>query len=190
MTAPPWLKQLPNALTTLRLILALPIAWLILQQQFVAVLVLVFVAGGSDLVDGWLARRLNALSRYGAVADPLSDKALLMSTYICLALVGAIPAWLAWVVVGRDLVILGGAASYHWLFGRYEMAPSLWGKACTLVQVVFALMVLVQNVEPLFPNDLFPAATWLLLALTLISGGNYVKVWGRKALDNWSQPGQ
>lgn len=178
-------KYLPNTLTTLRLLLTIPICVFILRAQYGVVLGLIFFAGFSDLIDGWLARRLNALSRYGAVVDPMSDKALLIGSYICLAIVGLIPQWVALVVVARDLVIVSGALAYHWLIGRYDMSPSLWGKLCTLVQVGFVLMVVIQQVAPVFPAAAFRAGLWLLLAVTLISGGNYVSVWGKRALEKF-----
>jgi len=187
------LRQLPNALTTLRLFLAIPICLFILQGHFTVVLWITFFAGLSDVVDGWLARKLDAQTRYGAIADPLSDKAMLIGTYVCLAVVGLIPQWVAMLVVARDLIIMTGALAYHWLIGHYDMSPSFWGKACTLVQIAFALMVIVQQVFPVFSDTYFRAALWLVLALTLISGGNYVSVWGKKALQEWSSrntPGQ
>lgn len=176
-----YLKQLPNALTTLRLVLAIPIWVFILQENYSAVLWLAAVAGFSDGIDGWLARKLNAQSRYGAVADPLSDKALLTGTFICLAIVEAIPLGAAVVVVLRDLVIIAGALLYHYLIGRYEMAPSFWGKASTLVQILFVLMVLTQQVYAIFPLFFFEFGILLVIGLSLISGGNYVSVWSRKA---------
>lgn len=177
----PLIRQLPNVITTLRLLLALPICIFILQERYEAVWWLAVVAGFSDAVDGWWARKLDARSRYGAVVDPLSDKALLVGAFISLAVVGAIPVGLAVVVVARDLVILTGALSYHFLFGQFRMAPSLWGKSSTLVQIAFVLMVLTHKVYPVFPPFLFELGILLVLALALISGGNYVVVWSKKA---------
>lgn len=176
-----YLKQIPNALTTLRLLMAIPIWLLILRENYSAVLWLAAIAGFSDLIDGWLARKLDAISRYGAVLDPLSDKALLTGTFICLAMVEAIPHGIALIVVLRDLVIIAGALSYHYLIGPYKMAPSFWGKASTLVQIVFVLMVLIQQVYPLFSSFYFEFGSLLVIGLALISGGNYVAVWSRKA---------
>jgi len=85
------IKQIPNALTTLRLILAIPICLLILNENYQAVLWVAFIAGLSDGVDGWLARKLGAESRYGAIVDPLSDKAQLIGVYGSLAVVEFLP---------------------------------------------------------------------------------------------------
>lgn len=176
-----WFRQIPNILTTLRLLLAVPIALLITQQQFSAVLWLAFVAGVSDGLDGWLARKWHCQSRYGAVVDPLSDKAMLVGAYLSFAVIGLIPWWLAWLVLGRDVLIVVGALAYHGLFGRYEMAPSIWGKASTLVQISFALLLIAAQVWPVGPPSLLLPGLWLLVGLAVISGGHYLLLWGGKA---------
>lgn len=176
------LKQLPNTLTTLRLCLAPPIWFLILHENYWPVLWLALVAGLSDGVDGWLARKLGAQSPYGAVVDPISDKALLTGTFICLAIVDKIPLAVAAVVVLRDLVIVGGALSYRLLIGRFDMAPSFWGKLNTLAQIGFVMMVLTQQVYRIFPTFFFELGVLVVIGLAIISGGNYVVVWSRKAL--------
>lgn len=180
----PYINQLPNVLTTLRLILALPICLLILQQHYPAVLLLAVVAGFTDVVDGWLARKLGAQSDYGAILDPISDKALLITAFISLTMVQAIPVVITLVVVLRDLVIISGALCYRWIIGRYQMAPSLWGKANTLAQLLFILMIIVQQIQPLFTSTLLHFAALVVIGLALISGGKYVAVWSRKALEN------
>ncbi|MEX1032283.1 MAG: CDP-alcohol phosphatidyltransferase family protein [Cellvibrionaceae bacterium] len=177
----PYVKQLPNLLTTLRLLLAIPICVFILRENYGAVLWLAAIAGVSDGIDGWWARKLNAQSRYGAVVDPLSDKALLTGAFICLAIVEAIPYGVAVIVLLRDLVIVAGALSYRLLIGPYVMAPSFWGKASTLVQIAFVLMVITQKVYPVFPLVFFEFGILMVIGLALISGGNYVAVWSRKA---------
>ena len=176
------IKMIPNFLTVMRIFLAIPIVWLILNERYSAVLWLAFIAGLSDGIDGWLARKLNVLGRFGAIADPISDKVMLVSSYVALAIVGVLPWWLTMIVVLRDLVIVSGAVAYHLLFGRYDMAPSLWGKLSTLVQIVFVLVMLAQQVYPVFPDISLQIGLWLVVVMAFISGGNYVYVWGGKAL--------
>ena len=176
------LKQLPNILTTLRLLLALPLCWMILQEDFEAVLWVALVAGVSDGLDGWLARMLDATSRYGAVVDPLADKVMLSGAYPSMAMVGLIPWWLALLVIGRDIVIVLGALAYHAMFGRYEMAPSQLGKFSTFLQIVFALALLAQQVLPLLPAIVMNGIFLGVVAVTAASGAQYVAVWGGRAL--------
>ncbi|PKH06187.1 CDP-alcohol phosphatidyltransferase family protein [Moritella sp. Urea-trap-13] len=176
------IKQIPNALTTLRLLLSVPICLLILNENYSAVLWIALIAGVSDAVDGWLARKLDIESRYGSIVDPLSDKAMLMSSYLAFAIVGLLPWWVAVVIVARDAVIVSGALAYYGLFGRYEVAPSIWGKTSTTVQIVFALMLLTQQVYPVLPALSFEIGLWSVILMVIISGCHYVYIWGAKAL--------
>jgi len=177
------IKQIPNALTTLRLLLAVPICLLILKENYSQVLWIALIAGVSDAVDGWLARKLKSESRYGSIVDPLSDKALLISGYLAFAIVGLLPWWVAVLIVTRDAVIVCGALVYYGIFGSYEVSPSIWGKTSTTVQMVFALMLLMQQVYPLFPALSFNIGLWLLVFMAIVSGCHYVYIWGCKALN-------
>lgn len=181
MSRSPYVNQIPNTLTTLRLLLAIPICLLILREQYSAVLWVALFAGISDGVDGWLARRLNATSRYGAIVDPLADKLMLSGAYACFAMVNLLPWWVAIVVVGRDVIIVCGAMAFHGLFGRYEMEPSLWGKGSTFVQILFAVALLFQQVQPLLPVQFLELLQWGLVLVAAVSGGHYVYIWGARA---------
>jgi len=174
-------RQIPNTLTTLRLLLAVPICVLVLRENYEAVLWVALAAGLSDGVDGWLARKLDATSHYGAVVDPLADKLMLSGIYACLAAVGLIPWWVALLVIGRDVIIVLGALLYQALYGRYAMEPSVWGKGSTFLQILFALMVLVQQVWPRVPDGLLSLALWAVVMVAALSGGHYVATWGLRA---------
>ena len=176
------IKQLANVLTILRLILALPVCLLILNENYSTVLWVAFIAGLSDAADGYLARKLNASSHYGAIVDPLADKALLVSAYVAFAVVGLLPWWVAVILLLRDLLIISGALIYRWKFGRYKMAPSLWGKISTAVQITFALMLLMQQVYPVLPEFSLQVGLWLVILTTFVSGGHYLYIWGEKIL--------
>jgi len=92
-------RQLPNVLTALRLVLVPPILILLVESRYGIALALVIVAGISDALDGWLARRFGWQSRIGGILDPLADKLLLVGTYVTLGLLGHLPAWLVVLVV-------------------------------------------------------------------------------------------
>jgi cardiolipin synthase len=175
-------KQIPNALTTLRLLLAIPMCLLVLAENYEAVLWLAFGAGLSDGVDGWLARKLQATSRYGAIVDPLADKVMLSGIYPSLAVVGLLPWWVALVVIGRDVVIIAGALTYHAFYGRYDMAPSFWGKSSTFLQILFAVALLVQQVLPLAFDGLLLGLQYAVVTAALFSGAHYVATWSRRAI--------
>lgn len=182
MAMSPITRQLPNTLTTLRLLLALPLCWLIIQREFEAVLWVALLAGASDGVDGWLARKLDVASRYGAIVDPLADKVMLSGAYPCLAVVGLIPWWLALLVIGRDAVIVAGALAFHALHGRYEMSPSSLGKLSTLLQILLALALLLEQVSDILPPLLVALLLYSTVIGTVASGVHYVWVWGARAM--------
>ncbi|HIG43118.1 MAG TPA: CDP-alcohol phosphatidyltransferase family protein [Gammaproteobacteria bacterium] len=181
-----WTKQIPNALTTLRLVLTVPICILILEKDFSIVLWIAAIAGFTDWLDGWLARRLDAMSRYGAVIDPVCDKVMLIGIFVSVWMVGLVPWWLAFIVVVRDFIIVSGALVYHWLYGRYEMDPSIWGKLSTFVQIVAVLVILGQQVYPVLPEQALQAGWLIVVIMAFISAGHYVYVWGGKAIQNKS----
>lgn len=175
------LKHLPNAITVLRMVLVIPIAAGLWRQQYEAAFWVFAVAGASDGVDGFLARRFGWQTRFGAVADPLADKLMIAVTVVALGASGALPVWLVVLVVARDLVIFSGALAYHLLVGPYEMSPSVLGKSSTLLQIT---LVLVALVHAAFPIDV-PLLAWRILiglvaAVTLASGMDYVLTWSRK----------
>ncbi len=176
------LRLIPNALTLLRLLLALPVGWLILSEQFVPALVVGFVAGLTDAVDGWLARRLNAYSRFGAALDPVADKTLMFVVFISLAIVGLVPWLVAAVVVVRDLVILAGASAYHGLIDELELEPTALSKSNTFVQIGYCILALGSAVVPAMPAELLVAAGLVVVAVAVISGMDYVLSWSRRAL--------
>ena len=176
------LRLIPNALTLLRLLLALPVGWLILREQFAPALAVGIVAGLTDAVDGWLARRLNAYSRFGAALDPVADKTLMFVVFISMAIVGLVPWFVAAVVIIRDLVILAGATAYHGLIDELELEPTALSKSNTFVQIGYCILVLAGVLLPEIPEALLIASALLVIAVSVISGIDYVIIWSRRAM--------
>jgi cardiolipin synthase len=176
--------NLPNTLTLLRFVIAPLIVWLLVQRLDGPALALFLFSAASDVADGVLARRWNQRTRFGAVADPLADKTTVLLVVVTLTLQGSLPAWLAAAAVARDLLILGGALAFRVVVGQVEVAPSVISKLNT--GLLFVLLLCVMSVRA----GVVPAGPWLqalqLAALATIvgSGGHYVWVWGRKALDS------
>ncbi len=184
-------RQIPNMLTILRIGLILPFAVCVYRSAYLEALVVFFIAGLSDGVDGFLARQFDWKSRFGAIADPLADKLLLITAYIMLGWTAHIPLWLTFVVLARDLIIVVGALIYHYFIRHYDIRPSIWGKLCTLVQIVFALAVIIKLAEFPMPGWVVEQGVWLVLAVTLISGMHYVTTWGYRGWkDLESKPGR
>ncbi|TGN41939.1 CDP-alcohol phosphatidyltransferase family protein [Marinobacter confluentis] len=174
-------RWIPNALTFLRILLVVPFAIALWSMEYRAALVIFFIAAVTDAFDGFLAREFDWRTRVGAIADPLADKALLISAYLMLTLTGVLPHWLFWLVLGRDLIIVGGGLAYHYGIGRFDMQPSLAGKCNTLVQVLVALAIIVLLAGLPMQLWVIDVGIWLVAVSTLASGAHYLWVWGMRA---------
>jgi cardiolipin synthase (CMP-forming) len=180
------LRQIPNVITVVRVLLVIPTTWYLMESQYQAALVLMAVAGASDAVDGWLARRFDWVSRFGAALDPMADKILVGVLFIALTVQGRLPLWVAGIAIGRDLVIVGGAAAYRILFKHIEFEPTLLSKTNTALQIVMLLLLLLSlcDFEYLSPvaraiNE--PYGFWLVSVLAIASGADYVVTWSKRA---------
>ena len=141
--------------------------------------VLFLVAGVSDGVDGFLAKRFNMTTELGAYLDPLADKALIVSIYLTLGINGDIPRWLVILVVSRDILIVGGIM-LSWLMGNpLKIRPLLVSKLNTVAQIAFACVVL----GSLGFNYEVPVLKLVLMGLvatlTLLSIAAYLAEWVR-----------
>ena len=135
-------NSIPNIITLCRILLVPIIIWAIASSQMEIAFVVFVIAGVSDAVDGFLAKRFNMTSELGALLDPLADKALLVSIYIALGIWGAIPHWIVILVVSRDFMIVA-AVIVSWLFDKpVAMKPSMVSKLNTVAQVAFAALAL------------------------------------------------
>jgi len=110
----------------------------------------------------------------------------LIGLFVSLWMVGLVPWWLTFIVVVRDFIIVSGALVYHWLYGRYEMALSIWGKLSTLVQILTVLAILGQQVYPVLPEPVLQAGWLIVVVMAFFSAGHYVYIWGGKAIQNKS----
>jgi cardiolipin synthase len=178
------LKYLPNVLTFSRLVLALPLGILILHQEYGLALAIAFLAGITDALDGFAARRLNAFSQFGAALDPVADKVLISVSLLCFAQVELIPWAVAAVIVGRDLIIVAGALCYRWLIGPFDFAPTRLSKSNMLVQICFCVLILVAQVLPEITQEALSAATVVALFIAVASGVDYVLSWSFKAVNS------
>lgn len=176
------LRHLPNLITALRMLLVVPLCWLIGDGRYDGALLVAAIAGLSDAVDGFLAKRFGWQSWIGGMLDPIADKLLLTAAFLWLTIAGDLPVWLAAGVIGRDLVIVAGAVAYHALIGRFDAAPSRLSKWTTTVQIVFVLVELLRLSHWIgVPPELREALMLLTAALTVASGLHYVFVWGSRA---------
>jgi cardiolipin synthase len=175
------LKYLPNLLSVARMAAGPYLFWLLWQREYGPALALILVAGISDGLDGFLARRFAATSRLGAYLDPIADKVLLSGVFLTLALDGAVERWLAALVLGRDAgILLFAVCAILLTKTRRSFPPSMWGKASTVAQIAFAL-ALISHFVGYASLPLVEALKWLTVALTAWSGLHYLWTAARPA---------
>lgn len=117
---------------------------------------LFLAAAVSDALDGFLAKRFTGVTSVGAVLDPIADKLLMVGLLAALTHLGAVPAWLFFLTLLRDFLIVGGVIVLHALVPGYRVAPNLAGKLCTFLQLVLggttlASLELVPAAAPFVP---------------------------------------
>jgi cardiolipin synthase len=171
--------NIPNLITLARILLVPVIIWAIGSGQMAAAFVLFVIAGISDAVDGFLAKRFHMQSEVGALLDPLADKALLVSIYVSLGLASDFPRWLVILVVSRDVIIIG-AVIVSWLLGRpIPMKPLMVSKLNTVAQVTYAALALATLGFGLELPLLDAALKIVVTVLTLASVAAYLVEWAR-----------
>ncbi|KIZ42749.1 MULTISPECIES: CDP-alcohol phosphatidyltransferase family protein [Rhodopseudomonas] len=180
--------SIPNIITLGRILLVPVIVWAIASNEMEIAFGVFIVAGVSDAVDGFLAKRFNMASELGALLDPLADKALLVSIYIALGIWGAIPRWIVILVVSRDIMIVG-AVLISWLFGKpIPMKPLMVSKLNTAAQVAFAATVLAALSFGFEWGPYDVIMMGFVAALTLVSVSFYLVEWMRHM--STIEPGQ
>jgi cardiolipin synthase len=172
-----WFASVPNLITIGRLILTPVIVDLMVTQSWRWAFWVFVAAGVSDAVDGWLARSFDLRSELGALLDPIADKALIMSIFITLAVVGRLPAWVAIMIVSRDLMIVG-AVVISWLLRRpIEVNPLMISKATTFLQLVLAASILSGQAFNVEIVGVIGFLILLVTALTVASASVYLWRW-------------
>jgi cardiolipin synthase len=163
--------NIPNLLSLFRLFVTFFFILLIAYGHFRLALLLFVIQAFSDLLDGFLARRMHAKTALGAYLDPLADKVMLASSYVALALMEVVPVWLAAIVLLRDLVISIGFLILLKRGLRTNPIPIFISKTTTVFQmltIVYMLWSVDLNIEWIFFY-----ATGLL---TVVSGIQYILI--------------
>jgi len=155
------------------------VVWAIASGAMMIAFVLFLIAGISDAVDGFLAKRFNMASELGAYLDPLADKVLLVSIYVTLGIAGTIPRWIVILVVSRDIMIVG-AIMLSWVVGSpVKVKPLLVSKLNTVAQILFAGVVMAAVGFGFDAGMLIIVLMGIVAALTLLSVAAYLRDWIR-----------
>lgn len=170
---------IPNMITVARL-LAVPVfAWALLEGRLQAAFFIFLAAGLSDAVDGYLARRWNQHSEFGAWLDPIADKLLMASAYGLLGFLGFLPAWLVLLVIGRDVLIVVAVGVARLQGKALEIKPILASKANTAAQVFLVVLVLADLAFAFAADHVVWAVIVATATLTILSGAAYFNIWMR-----------
>lgn len=173
---------IPNLLTFLRMALIPVFAIMLVYHREGWALVVFTIAGVSDGVDGFIARRLNQESELGTIIDPIADKLLMTTAFVMLTMSSVlgtprhlpVPFWVTATVIGRDVAIVAIAGAINVMTGFRGFKPSWLGKASTFVQVVGVILILIAAVFPDLRGFYLPTVYTTVVAFAVFSGGHYI----------------
>jgi cardiolipin synthase len=167
------MRHVPNILSAARILAAPYVCWLLWQREYGAGLIWMWIVGVTDWFDGYLARKFKAQSKLGAMLDPIADKLLMAGAFLTLALTGAIPVWVAWLVLGRDAVILSFAIIVLAFTNiRREFPPTIAGKMSTGGQILYVLAV-TAAAAGYIPAAIPDNGVWAMATVTAWSSVDY-----------------
>jgi cardiolipin synthase len=171
--------SIPNLITLGRVILVPVVFWLLLTGELQAACLAFVVAGISDAVDGFLAKRFGWETELGAYLDSIADKLLIVCIFIALGVTHRLPSWLVILVVSRDVLIVI-AVVLSWLLDHpTPMKPLAVSKMNTVVQIVLAGTVLADEAFALNLKGPVQLLILLTAATTVVSLAAYLRIWLR-----------
>ena len=187
------MSLLPNTLTVIRIITVGPIGWTLWNGQYGICLVLLVIAGLSDLLDGFIARRFNSTSRFGEVADPIADKLLAMVVVSVMLLTELLPLWASAIIIGREVVILGGAIVFRSIVQRLDIEPLMISRINTVVLIVVLCAIIAARTDVPYLASLTaifvdPFGVYLMVLFTVVSGIAYVYAWSVRLREHLDVP--
>ena len=173
---------IPNLLTFLRMALIPVFAIMLVYHREGWALAVFTIAGLSDGVDGFIARRLKQESELGTIIDPVADKLLMTTAFVMLTLPSVmgtarflpVPFWVTATVIGRDVMIVTVAGAINVMTGFRGFKPSWLGKASTFVQVVGVILILIAAVYPELRGFYLPTVYTTVAAFAVFSGVHYI----------------
>lgn len=177
-------ENIPNAISIARILLMFPAIWMLLDEQYGIAMIFFSIAGISDALDGFLAKRYGWQSQIGGVLDPLADKILLISVFVSLAWMGAIPWWFVIVISLRDLGVFAGGIYYNVTVEKFTAEPSLVSKLNTTMQILLVLLVVLDLWKQWVPEWILSALIFGVLVAAIWSFVGYVLKWLQKAEDH------
>ncbi|MCW9024913.1 MAG: CDP-alcohol phosphatidyltransferase family protein [Gammaproteobacteria bacterium] len=177
-------RHIPNLISILRVLLVVPLAFFLLSKSYLMAFGLFFLAGISDALDGYLARRFNWSSHLGALLDPVGDKLLMITSYLILGGQEHLPIWLVVTVILRDVIIVTGGLAYRVMIGEVVIEPIFSSKINTVLQISLMAVVLFSLSIVTIPVLIIQLMIYLVLMSTVVSGTCYMILWGQRAIQS------
>lgn len=174
--------NIPNFLTLVRILLTPVLVIFLINKQFDIAFFVFILAGITDGLDGFIARIMAQKTRIGAILDPIADKALLVSSYITLSVIGIIPNWLAVTVISRDIIIIFGVMVLLLFHQGVEICPSIISKVTTLFQLMTVFLVLGSMVFDLLNQAALLSCLYIGTGILTVSSGLHYIYKGIKIL--------
>lgn len=171
---------IPNLLTFMRMALIPAFASMLFYGHYKLGLAFFVIAGISDGIDGFLARKFKQESELGTIIDPIADKLLMTTAFVILSIPNVLPPvrhlpvpfWVTITVIGRDVLILTVAAAINVITGFRGFRPSWLGKLSTLVQVIAVGLILLSAVTGF--SIYLPTTYTIVVFLAFVSGVHYI----------------
>ncbi len=177
-------SQFPNLLSLLRVILTVPIIITLLNADYFSTLILFIIAGVSDGLDGFIAKRFNYCSRIGSILDPAADKILLIGAFSTLTVINILPPWLFVIIFIRDIIIVAGTVGYFLGSNTKSLLrPSNISKINTTLQILLVLFLILEELYP-YLKDFKQHMLIIVATATILSGIDYIWLWLKEFIIN------
>lgn len=173
-------KDIPNIISVVRIVLVIPIAYYLWNQNYLLALLLFLVGGLSDGLDGFLARRYSWQTELGVILDPMGDKLMMLVAYLLLGWHDLLPWWLVILVIARDFILVTGTLLYRQFIGMAKLRPLYISKLNTVFQIFLVLLIMLYQVMKM-DHVIIDYMIWLVAFTTVISGAAYINEWGKRA---------
>ncbi len=159
-----YIKHVPNILTIIRFILIPFVVISLALDNYISALIFFTLSSLSDVLDGYIARKFNAITDFGKLMDPLADKLTQVSTLTTLYVKRIVPFWIVLVVIVKEIVLISGAS---FLYGKKLVVSSKWyGKLSTVIlylAVVSSFVIHIYNINSNFDKYLYALAIFFTL---------------------------
>ena len=175
---------LSTSITLVRIALVPFVVRSILAQSWGYVLILFGIAAITDVLDGALARLRNEKTFFGACLDPIADKFLLLSCFTALSCLeqteAVIPVWFVWLVLGKELLLVGSIVLLHLRDGAVTIAPTMLGKLTTVIQIFFVMVLVASYFYSIKLASFYTLLLYGTSSMTVASYLHYVVIWHKQ----------